>query len=49
VLRLGAFQHVPDVAAPDPGGHGLLLLIAVAAGTAVAGVRSAARRDVVGG
>jgi ABC-2 type transport system permease protein len=47
IRSLGVFQHVPDVASQHPQVGGLLVLLAVASGTAVLGIAGIARRDVV--
>ncbi|MBW8486749.1 hypothetical protein [Actinomadura parmotrematis] len=46
IRDLGVFQHVPDLAAPDPDPTALAVLLAVAALTTAAGLAAAARRDV---
>ncbi|GAA3394991.1 hypothetical protein [Cryptosporangium minutisporangium] len=49
VRDAGIFQHVPDIAGPDPYYGGLALLLAVALVGVVLGLVGATRRDVVAG
>jgi ABC-2 type transport system permease protein len=45
VVDLGPFQHVPDVAGPDPHVAGLAVLVLVAGIATLLGLAGAARRD----
>jgi ABC-2 type transport system permease protein len=47
IRRLGVFQHVPDLAAPQPPVGGLAVLLAVAGVTVLLGIAGTTRRDVV--
>ncbi|MET7401968.1 hypothetical protein ABZS66_51645 [Dactylosporangium sp. NPDC005572] len=49
VRALGIFQHVPDVAGPDPDVRALAVLLACAAAAALSGVVGTVRRDVMTG
>jgi ABC-2 type transport system permease protein len=49
IRDLGAFQHVPDFAGSNPQVGALLVLVVIAGCTALAGVASTARRDVIVG
>jgi ABC-2 type transport system permease protein len=46
VIRLGVFQHVPDVAAAQPGLTGLAVLLAVGAAATALGLLGIERRDL---
>lgn len=49
VRELGGFQHVPDIASPNPDFRELLLLLAFACGAFLLGIMGAARRDIAVG
>jgi polyether ionophore transport system permease protein len=49
IRDLGFFQHVPDIAAPDPHIGGLLLLFALGTGLCLLGIAGTTRREVTTG